>query len=587
MEIPRMKNVAASRVTTDKFYGYNHNLTIGEGEWFLQENMTTDYFPLLATRRLRCIRTDALEHPQAIFAKGALAWIDGPDLYYGGQRIAGLTLSTVSAMLPKQMVSMGAYLVIFPDKVYLNTEDLTDYGQLEHRFTSSGTVTVSICREDGSEYRYVTSEPAEPKNGDQWLDMTQTPPVLKQYGDGVWVELATTFLRIAAAGIGAGFSPFDGITISGMEEESLNGGHVLYAVHHNEDEPTEDYLVVPGVIAGVVTQETAMEAARTVPDMDYVCECGNRLWGCKYGMVDGKAVNELYASKLGDFKNWNCFLGIATDSWAASRGSDGPWTGAISVQGQVLFFKENCLEKIYPSDAGAHQVTMIPCQGVQSGCWRSMATVGSTLIYKGRSGVCSYDGSLPVQISSALGEIKYEDARAGAVGSKYYISMRNGDRYSLFAYDLAKGLWTREDATKALMFAQKDGELFFIDEADGKIKGVMGSLSGTEGWQQEAPFAWSTTSWIVGLDDYRNKRLSRVNLRGSLEPEASCVLELEYDSEGVWRYGGRIERTGLRSFLLPVRPRRCDHLRIRLSGTGGAKVYAFNRTYEKGADKWD
>ena len=56
-------------------------------------------------------------------------------------------------------------------------------------------------------------------------------------------------------------------------------------------------------------------------------------------------VNELYACKLGDFKNWNCFLGISTDSYVASVGTDGPWTGAVTYLGNPIFFKETCLHK--------------------------------------------------------------------------------------------------------------------------------------------------------------------------------------------------------------------------------------------------
>ena len=40
----------------------------------------------------------------------------------------------------------------------------------------------------------------------------------------------------------------------------------------------------------------------------------------------GEAVNEIYASKLGDFRNWRCFEGLSTDSYAAARGSDGAFT---------------------------------------------------------------------------------------------------------------------------------------------------------------------------------------------------------------------------------------------------------------------
>ena len=46
---------------------------------------------------------------------------------------------------------------------------------------------------------------------------------------------------------------------------------------------------------------------RLVPDLDFVVENGNRLWGCRY---DGQ-VNEIYASCLGDFTNWWRFDGVA------------------------------------------------------------------------------------------------------------------------------------------------------------------------------------------------------------------------------------------------------------------------------------
>ena len=47
---------------------------------------------------------------------------------------------------------------------------------------------------------------------------------------------------------------------------------------------------------------------KIIPAMDYVIECGNRLWGCRYGQNNnGEFVNEIYASALGDFKTWYKF----------------------------------------------------------------------------------------------------------------------------------------------------------------------------------------------------------------------------------------------------------------------------------------
>ncbi len=62
-----------------------------------------------------------------------------------------------------------------------------------------------------------------------------------------------------------------------------------------------------------------MTLSRDVPDMDYVCVNENRLWGCRGDTV--------YASKLGDPKNFNVFEGLSTDSYAADVGSAGDFTG--------------------------------------------------------------------------------------------------------------------------------------------------------------------------------------------------------------------------------------------------------------------
>lgn len=68
-------------------------------------------------------------------------------------------------------------------------------------------------------------------------------------------------------------------------------------------------------------------------------------------------MNEVYGCKLGDFKNWTCYAGLSTDSWAAQVGSDGAWTGAVNYQGYPTFFKETVLHRISVSGAGAHRVT--------------------------------------------------------------------------------------------------------------------------------------------------------------------------------------------------------------------------------------
>lgn len=175
----------------------------------------------------------------------------------------------------------------------------------------------------------------------------------------------------------------------------------------------DDYLVVVGILDSQTTIENQITISRKMPLMDYVTECDNRLWGCRYGLNEnGEVVNELYACKLGDFKNWNCFMGISTDSYAVSLGTDGPFTGAITHAGHPLFFKENCLHKVFGQIPANFQVQSSTCRGVQKGCSRSLSIVNEVLYYKSQHAVCAYDGSLPTEISTALGEVAYHGAVA-------------------------------------------------------------------------------------------------------------------------------------------------------------------------------
>lgn len=575
MLLPNLRLAGSSQQMLQEFRGYNHNLRIREGEWYNEQNFMSEDYPVLTTRRQRREIT-TLSRPAGCIVKDAMAVVDGTDVIYNGNTI-DMGLSTATAMCPKQLISMGAYLLIWPDKKFLNTQDFSDKGSMENSFAADGTVTIKLARADGSEFgSYVTgtTAPQNPANGDLWMDTSnEAVPVLKEWSEysAMWVTIPTTYIKISAGGIGVGFEQYDGVEIAGLtgSAEEFNGSHVIYA-------KDDGWIVVVGIMTTAqITQTGGLTVSRKVPDMDFVTECGNRVWGCKYGMVDGKPVNEIYASKLGDFKNWSCYMGLATDSFAAGRGSDGVFTGAITHLGHPLFFKENCIEKVYPSSAGAHQIVTVEGRGVQKGCWRSLAIVGETLYYKSRVDVCAFTGSLPGSVSDALGDETYTDARAGAVGGLYYISMKDSaNAWHLFVYDTEKAIWHRQDATQAMMFCTMDGELFYIDEASGKVYGCGGADSGD--------IPWSIESGVIGFDLAENEYISRFVVR--CDTLGSVHLEVQYDEGGSWMDKGTWSGQGLGSFVLPVAPRRCDHLRLRFSGGKAIKIYSITKYVERGSD---
>jgi hypothetical protein len=271
-------------------------------------------------------------------------------------------------------------------------------------------------------------------------------------------------------------------------------------------------------------------------------------------------------------------MGLSTDSYAAGCGSDGPFTGAFT-QGQPLFFKESCIHRVYGTIPANFQIQTVSCRGVQNGCQGSLANVGGTLLYKSSGGVCAWDGGMPTEIGQALGGVFYKNARAGALGNKYYISMEDGKgKWHLFVYDKARGLWHREDAFRSDGFAGCNGELYALKD------NVIWAMMGSEG-EREAPISWLVETGPLGMELPDRKYVSSLAVRLSMEPGSQVRISIRYDSLGGWEHICTLTGRELRSFSLPVRPRRCDHLQLRLEGRGDAGIYSIVKTLERGSDR--
>ncbi len=588
MRYPTLPVQKTTRQMVDVFRGYDHNLRISEGSFYRMENMTSDHYPVLSPRKPRGLYGSP-ERPTGLICKDALCYVDGRYFVMGEHRVdMGLMDSE------KSLVSMGAYVIILPDKKYINTLDLTDWGSIEAKVTTDTPVSFTLCREDGSEYvtNYTqANEPEEPEDLALWVDTSSVPHALRQWSEsaGMWVTIGTTYIKITCAGIGVPFDQYDGVSISGLKDTALHDSSGQQILDPSELaaldgsavvwDKGEDYIVVIGIPDVTRTISDPITVSRAMPTMDYVVEAHNRLFGCRYGLAEnGQVINEIYVSKLGSFKNWNCFMGVSTDSYRASCGTDGPFTGAITLQGMPLFFKENHVHKVYGEYPANFRIQDTACRGVQKGCHKSLVIVNETVFYKSGSGVCAYDGSLPVEVSAALGEVRYSQAVAGAIGNKYYISMTDGsEAHHLFVYDVSKRMWHREDGLRVEAFCACDGELYAI--SGGKILALLGS--GTPG---EEKVKWMVETGPIGLETPDRKYISRLTLRLALELGTAIQVYIQYDQSGPWEQLYAMRSTNLRSFSVPVRPRRCDSFRLKISGQGMGKLYAISKTIEQGSE---
>ena len=594
MEFPKFTEVTRYRDMVSTFGGYNHRLSCAEGQFYDMKNMTSQYYPALSPRKNRGMVRQMI-NPQGILDKEELMWIDAGIFYVNGKEV--LFDFNLSDESPKVMAKMGAYVVIMPDKVWYNA-DTGEYGHMEasHAVADGKEVTFTLCEADGTAITWHDAEyykTTDPKNGDYMMSTSGGKATLKVYSEStsIWASVATTYLQICATGIGEQFEKGDGVKIT-IDNSKAGWAYASNIFVNTEDDgklstnttiidKTDNCITIVGILdENKKYTNMPLTVERKVPDMAFITECNNRLWGCS------KDGHEIYCCKLGDVKNWNSFAGISTDSWAVTIGSDGKFTGAITYLGYPMFFKEESLIKISVSGSGAHQTKETVCRGVQSGSDRSLAIINETLFYKSTTGIMAYSGSLPVNVSDDLGEVRYYDAVASNIDDRYYISMRDKDgEYHLFVFDTKKSIWCREDDTQVLYFCRHDDDLYFIDVKDKNMKSVYGTLvyDAMEKYVEE-DFPWMVESGAIGYSSPDNKYVSQINIRISLEFGTNVDFYLQYDSNEEWEHKFNMAGVGTRTFSVPVIPKRCDHFRYKIVGRGGCKIYSITKTTEQGSD---
>lgn len=656
-----------SRVMTQVFAGINRNLRCSDGEFYDMQNLTSDHVPVLAVRDRRYEPKWNASNPSDVVAGiGAIqngptkgvAWIEGKVLRLGEEEI-DLEKYGFEEGTEKTIVRLGAYLVIVPDMIFVNTVKLDDRGNIEDRFVlESCTASLTIMDYEGNKpERSDANPPEDPTEGMLWLDTTgESGPVLKKYAketeeeEAGWknAELTNGLLWLDASNESSpqlkkyaketnewyqvesylfielstedGAAPIamktalrrgDAIRVTGIpdtESQKDKGRKVVQKVTEKLGE--EETTVMNFSLFGIMTvrekeiKNAKVTIERVIPMLDFVCEAGNRLWGCKYGEDQyGNFVNEIYCSARGDMTRW--IQGESTDDDSPvtfSIGVDGAWTGCINYNGYPTFFKQNSMHRVSGFGASGFSLQDTPCMGVQPGAARSLAVVNNALFYKTNHCIMAYDGSVPVNVSENLGRLsKYNSAVGGACGGKYYVSMwftkadGSVNDPALMVFDAEKGLWHKEDAEEVESMSSDGDNMFFVSVKRGgqtverKIKAVRipeyvnyEKVDSDE--KESSKIQWYAETGVIGLETPDFKYVSRLSIRLHLDAGASVRILVQYDSRDYWKQIAGTETNNMKTVSIPVVPVRCDHMRLRLEGVGGCKIYSITKTIESGEE---
>lgn len=534
MALPYLRNfIAKSERPVGAFGGLNQNVTAGEGEFADMKNMSSRYFPAAGTRQARGAFDSAWQAGHQAYTPYGLFYKNGTFVcaynraYFRATDETSFTAKAQNmAESEKQLAGLGAYIVVFPDKRMFHTVDKT-FTSLANGITQAQLV-------------------------EQGLNPTATFAPLTE---------GSVYTKITMSGIGSHFNRYDAIEISGCTDEQFNATKVITEIGTG-------YIVVTGKIDESFTQDSNLVFERKVPDLDFICERDARIFGCS------SENHEVYACKPGDPTNWYNIEGISTDSWAATVGSDGEFTGVCAYSNYVLFWKENCVHILRGDKPSNFSLMERALPGVRKGCDRSLEVVNDTLYYVGRNGVYAFDGASPVKISDNItGEIT--QAVASQQDGKYYLSCLLDSVQTLLVYDTKNHLWHKEDDTRFKFAQYADGELHFID-GNNKLTTITGN--------REETIDWFLESGDITEGSLSQKYIGRLKFRLWMALDSIAIIYAKYDDGAEWERVITIRSTKDNTYPVHIIPRRCHKYRWRIEGHGQMKLMGMSREVEGGSE---
>ena len=298
------------------------------------------------------------------------------------------------------------------------------------------------------------------------------------------------------------------------------------------------------------TEAGAVTVTRPVPDLDYICESDNRLWGVN------SETRTIYASALGDPTDfWSLGL-LSTDAFQAAVGTDGDWTGICK-----------------PAN---YQINTYSVPGVQAGCARSMQNINETLYYKGVDGIYAYGGGTPSLVSPGFNGVQFDYAVGGSGNGKYYISMlrRDTEGYGMYELDLDTGFWLKTDNTKCEAYATLDNIVY---AAIGRSVYALQTAENSDGVSWLAEFVPFTETALS------RKKYKRLLLRIDMDAGSELRIETKLDRDR-WRIAYEKRAAHEVTLRVPLTMGRCDRFALRISGVGGVVIYALEREFVFGSD---
>lgn len=328
-------------------------------------------------------------------------------------------------------------------------------------------------------------------------------------------------------------------------------------------------------------------------NIKFACASDNRLFACNQ---EGDRIFISAIGRIHDFVNEENGTMSADDIGVLSEGN---FTGIVSFNHNVYFFKEKCVHKLYGTYSEDWQLVEYQINGVQEGAERSIVVYDNFIIYKGVDAFYIFDGSASTNISENLGSMlditSLKCCFAGGFKNKYYVCCEtikdNKTVYTTYVYDVEKRLWHIEEnnsETSFISMCSASRGILALKAEPGEIVDYLQAenIAGLvlEKGYDENDFLWSATTGDLLTDLPDNKYFTKLQLRLWLDNNSRLSIDIKYDNEEWEKVGDDITATDKGSIVFPIIPRRCDHLALRFNGKGNAKIFSITETIEEASE---
>ncbi len=589
MHLPVIKKENRYKRSIVTFGGINLTKDFQEGELEDAYAISHRMFPAI-TQRFKSETVFECQSPSAaVFAdKECVATNDA--LYYDRKKVATLTSGE------KQLAVLGKKILVFPDKVYYDTQagevgDLRALACTQGVTTTFTSDTISVPAVHIKESRRIDKQsfprdmklvifdaatvsegkvvlgkaslknPSELSEGDIYNEgcnkneylIIQSALYLEDTEEySVTSEKVT--VENLMENIFGGFREGDVVEIEGCTDIKDNNKSATIISKTDTSLTFAEGTFTAGNDNGNITIQ------RKIPDFTCVCTYENRLWGCE--------KNTIYASALGDATNFFKYQNLSTDSFTVESNSAGDFTACTVYGNGCLFFKEDVCYRLFGTRPSNFQLSESFKGGILKDDEKSIANVGGKLVYKGNGGVYIYYGGSPQRISDKLGDISLKKAVGTSDGRNYYLTADTETSREEFIWDSEKNLWSKTGIENTIDYLCFGEDVYRLNE-----QGI--SIIRRE---TDEDVEWSMTLRPFDEGYYKTKNYSRIHICAELWRGAYIRTEIKGD-DGIFRCINTSYGDEKKYINIPCSLKGCHEAQIRLSGKGKSVINSIVREF--------